>query len=67
MPREPLKPFRKEERADAVIRVVHPAIAAEKLRISLAEVLSRRRELGLPTVDEQFTRPLRGRLRECAD
>ena len=42
------------DRADALVRVVHPDLAAAKLGVTVAVVLARRAELGLPTVADQF-------------
>jgi hypothetical protein len=43
-------------KADALVRVVHPALAAERLGISVEAVTARRAELGLPSVELQFAR-----------
>jgi len=57
MPREiPTTP-----NADALVSVVHPELAAEKLGVTVKQVLARRAELGLPPVDEQFAKSERGR------
>ena len=42
------------DRADHLVRVVHPDLAAEKLGVTVAAVLARRAELGLPPVADQF-------------
>jgi hypothetical protein len=54
MERFQLKPFSDEERADLAIRILHPTMAAEKLGLTVAAVMRRRTELGLPAVEEQF-------------
>jgi hypothetical protein len=56
MERPQLKPFSDQERADLAIRILHPKMAAEKLGLTVAAVLRRRGELGLPAVDEQFAK-----------
>jgi hypothetical protein len=43
-------------KADALVRVVHPTIVAERLDVSLESVLARRTEVGLPTIEHQFAR-----------
>jgi hypothetical protein len=42
------------DRADAIVRTLHPEVAAKKLGISVAKIEARRVELGLPTVQAQF-------------
>jgi hypothetical protein len=52
------------ERADALVRIAHPKIAATKLGITINEVLARRDELGLPPVNEQFPKRGEGKRQE---
>jgi len=42
------------DRADALVRVVHPDLVAAKLGVPVAVVLARRSELGLAAVEQQF-------------
>jgi len=42
------------DRADGLVRVVHPDLAAVKLGVPVAMVLARRAELGLAAVEQQF-------------
>jgi len=46
--------FRWSPRADAFVRITHPEVAADRLRIVRADVLARREVLRLPPVDVQF-------------
>ena len=48
-------------KADALVRIVHPELAAEKLGVTVKQVLTRRAELGLPSVEVQFAKPGQGR------
>lgn len=54
MQTEHAKSFTAKDRADLVIRFLHPKLAAEKLGLTLPAVMKRRAELGLPAVEEQF-------------
>jgi hypothetical protein len=56
MDRPQLKPFSEQDRADLAIRILHPKLAAEKLGLTVAAVMQRRTELGLPEVDAQFAK-----------
>jgi hypothetical protein len=57
---EKLKAFTAQDRADTFIRIAHPTIAAERLGITVKEVLARRAELGLPPVEVQFAKGEQG-------
>ena len=46
--------FRWSPRADALVRIASPEVAADRLGIPVADVLVRRDVLRLPPVDEQF-------------
>ncbi len=50
-------------RHDEIIKVVSPEVAAEKLERTLAVVLARRRELGLPEYDSRKKQTQGGGLR----
>jgi hypothetical protein len=57
---EKLKSYTTGDRADAFIRIVHPTIAAERLGITVKQVMARRAELGLPPVEVQFAKGEQG-------
>jgi hypothetical protein len=59
----PSQPLTDPKRADALIRVVHPDLAAQRLGLTVEQVLARRVALGLPLVAEQFAKPRRGKSR----
>jgi hypothetical protein len=59
---QPAKPFPTDAKADALVRIVHPTLAARKLGVTVDEVLARRRELGLPPVSEQFPKAKNARV-----
>jgi hypothetical protein len=48
------RPPPSNDRADAIVRTLHPEVAAKKLGISVAQVTARRTELGVPSVKAQF-------------
>jgi hypothetical protein len=57
--RRVLKQFRPppwHERADLIVRTLHPRVAAKKLAVTVRLVMARRAELGLPAVAAQFRR-----------
>ena len=54
--------FRRSPRADSLVRIAHPEVAAERLGIPLADVLARREALRLPPVDVQFPKQPRKRV-----
>jgi hypothetical protein len=57
---EPQNSFSSQERAELAIRHLHPKLAAEKLGLTVAAVMQRRKELDLPPVDVQFAKRRQG-------